>query len=174
MPFLDRLQHWAREQPDRTAVRVGGAELSFAELVESATAMLPEAGSVTTLCQPNSVELVARFAAAVAGERRCAVLDPTWPAAQRHAVDQQLQAFGTPAEGLPQPSLTTLLEDGRAESPFLIGLTSGTSAVPKGFSRSRISWQRSFDRSIAYFGLARQDVTLAPGPLSASLNLYAL
>jgi acyl-CoA synthetase (AMP-forming)/AMP-acid ligase II len=172
MPFLDRLQRWAREQPDGTAIRVGGAELSFAELVESATAMLPEAGGVTTLCQPNSVELVARFAAAVAGERRCAVLDPTWPAVQRQAVDQQLQAVGTATE--PQRALTTLLEDGPAASPFLVGLTSGTSAVPKGFSRSRISWQRSFDRSIAYFGLAQQDVTLAPGPLSASLNLYAL
>ncbi|MFP3547627.1 AMP-binding protein, partial [Rhizobium sp. SIMBA_035] len=34
--------------------------------------------------------------------------------------------------------------------------------------------QVSFDASIAFFGLTRQDRTLAPGPLSASLNLYAL
>ncbi|MCZ2402653.1 AMP-binding protein [Paenarthrobacter sp. Z7-10] len=175
MPFLDRLQRWAREHPDRLAVGVGGSRLSYAELVALATGMLPGTDCVTALCQLNSVELVAGFTAAVAGKRRCAVLNPQWPAAQRVAVQQRLAAADWSAEepAIGGPDLG-FLEDGPAASTFLVGLTSGTSAVPKGFSRSRGSWQVSFDRSIDYFGLAQDDVTLAPGPLSASLNLYAL
>jgi acyl-CoA synthetase (AMP-forming)/AMP-acid ligase II len=96
------------------------------------------------------------------------VLDPKWPAGQRTAVRQRL------ASGNSGPGQTDALADGPADSSFLVGLTSGTSAVPKGFIRSRASWQASFERSIGYFGLTQGDVTLAPGPLSASLNLYAL
>ncbi|MFI5084830.1 MAG: AMP-binding protein, partial [Actinomycetales bacterium] len=66
------------------------------------------------------------------------------------------------------------LVDGPPDSDFLIGLTSGTSSVPKAFSRSRASWRDSFELSIPFFRLGREDVTLAPGPLSASVNLYAL
>lgn len=64
--------------------------------------------------------------------------------------------------------------DGPPESPFLIGMTSGTTSVPKAFSRTRRSWQLSFEASIEFFGLTPADRTLAPGPLAASLNLYAL
>ena len=69
---------------------------------------------------------------------------------------------------------TADLVDGRPDTPFLIGLTSGTTSVPKAFSRSRRSWQLSFDASVEFFGLRPDDKTLAPGPLAASLNLYAL
>lgn len=67
-----------------------------------------------------------------------------------------------------------LLADGDPASSFLIGLTSGTTSIPKAFTRSRRSWQESFEASIEFFGLAQEDKTLAPGPLAASLNLYAL
>ena len=46
--------------------------------------------------------------------------------------------------------------------------------MPKAFTRSRRSWQLSFEASVEFFGLATDDKTLAPGPLAASLNLYAL
>ncbi len=66
------------------------------------------------------------------------------------------------------------LADGPPDTTFLIGLTSGTTSVPKAFTRTRRSWQLSFDASVEFFGLAADDKTLAPGPLAASLNLYAL
>lgn len=66
------------------------------------------------------------------------------------------------------------MADGPPETTFLVGLTSGTTSVPKAFTRSRQSWRKSFDASIEFFGLRQDDVTLAPGPLAASLNLYAL
>ncbi|MET3720453.1 MULTISPECIES: AMP-binding protein [unclassified Arthrobacter] len=170
MPFLDKIQRWADERPHDTAVVVAGRRVGWAELRDAATAAVPAAAAVTVLAEPNSVEFAVRFAAAVAGERQCAVLDPAWP-------EKLLQELRERLDGAVQPggiAASDALADGPPESTFLIGLTSGTTSVPKAFTRSRQSWRKSFEASIAFFGLRQDDVTLAPGPLAASLNLYAL
>ncbi|SDK72233.1 Acyl-CoA synthetase (AMP-forming)/AMP-acid ligase II [Cryobacterium psychrotolerans] len=182
MPFVDRLEYWARVQPDATAVEVAGDRLSFAELRDRAASLVAAAGenpALTALCLPNGTEFVVRFAAAVAGSGVCAVLDPGWPDAQRAAVEERLREFrpgpppadtGTADAG----TSSTELADGPADSVFLLGFTSGTTSLPKAFTRSRRSWQRSFEHGTAFFGLTRADRTLAPGPLSSSLTLFAL
>ncbi|HET8878188.1 MAG TPA: AMP-binding protein [Arthrobacter sp.] len=172
MPFLDRLQRWADDRPEDTAVVVGGERLSWAGLRDRAAGLVPGAPEVSVLAEPNSVRFVAAFAAAVAGSRRCAVLDPTWPDQLREAITAQI-AGHTPA-AVPAGGEVDGLHDGEPETAFLIGLTSGTTALPKAFTRSRRSWQLSFDSSVEFFGLQPGDRTLAPGPLAASLNLYAL
>ncbi|BCW58887.1 AMP-binding protein [Arthrobacter sp. StoSoilB20] len=166
MPFLDKLQHWADERPHDTAVVVGNDRLTWADLRDAAAALLGAATSATVLAEPNSVRFVERYAAAVAGERCCAVLDPEWPAPMIDDVSARIPGTTTP--------VVAELLDGDPSSTFLIGLTSGTTSVPKAFTRSRRSWQVSFEASIEFFGLSQDDRTLAPGPLSASLNLYAL
>ncbi|MFJ4207720.1 class I adenylate-forming enzyme family protein [Paenarthrobacter sp. NPDC089675] len=166
MPFLDRLQLWADERPHDTAVVVGSGRFNWAELRDAATHLLDRAPATTVLAEPNSVAFVARYAAAVAGVRRCAVLDPQWPEAMIGELSARLGEGSTVSGGV--------LADGDPASTFLIGLTSGTTSIPKAFTRSRRSWQVSFEASIEFFGLSRDDRTLAPGPLSASLNLYAL
>lgn len=166
MPFLDQLQRWANERPDDTAVVVGGQRLTWESLQKLAADLVSESPRVTVLTEGNSVEFVARFAAAVAGERQCAVLDPSWPEHLRSEVRSRL--------GEPAPASGTALADGPADSSFLIGMTSGTTSVPKAFTRSRQSWVRSFQASMAFFGLEEADKTMAPGPLASSLNLYAL
>ena len=171
MPFLDRLQHFARVQPDATAVLVGADRLSFAELRDKAAALLPETPLTSRVCLPNGTAFAVRFAAGVAEGRRCAVLDPGWPEAQRGNVEERLAEIGGPKETL-RPG--TELRDGPPARDFLYGFTSGTTSVPKAFTRSRGSWQRSFELGTEFFGLTRHDRTLAPGPLSASLSLYAL
>lgn len=168
MPFLDRLRRWADEFPDATAVAAAGRRLSWADLRDSAAALVPAAPAVTVLSEQNPLHFAVAFAAAVAGERRCAVLDPAWPPQLQAGIAERIPA------GVPGPDLGPELADGPPGSPFLIGLTSGTTSVPKAFTRSRRSWQESFDASIEFFGLTREDRTLAPGPLAASLNLYAL
>lgn len=178
MPFLERLQLWADERPDDTAVVVGGKRLNWADLRDAATLRLAETGSTTILAEPNSLNFVVAYTAAVAGERRCAVLDPSWPHAMLDEVALRIGQTGqggvrTPAEGR-GTGAGGELSDGDPDSTFLIGLTSGTTSVPKAFTRSRRSWQVSFDASIEFFGLTPEDTTLAPGPLAASLNLYAL
>jgi long-chain acyl-CoA synthetase len=181
MPFLDRLQRWADELPDGTAVAAAGQRVGWAELRDAAAALAPAAPAVTVLSEQNPLRFAVAFAAAVAGERRCAVLDPAWPQPLQDGIAERISSAvpavpGRPtvARAAPVPDLGRELADGPPDSPFLIGLTSGTTSVPKAFTRSRRSWQQSFDASIEFFGLTREDRTLAPGPLAASLNLYAL
>jgi acyl-CoA synthetase (AMP-forming)/AMP-acid ligase II len=170
MPFLNKIQRWAAERPHDTAVVVAGQRLSWAELRDSAAALVGGTKAVTALCEANSADFAVKFAAAVAGGRQCGVLDPTWPAPLQEDIVHRVESSAQPAAVAPDDELA----DGPAESTFLIGLTSGTTSVPKAFTRSRRSWQASFDASIEFFGLRQDDVTLAPGPLAASLNLYAL
>ncbi len=125
---------------------------------------------MTALCLANGVELAVRFAAAVAGDGIVAVLDPGWPEDVRAGVLERLRAH----EGGLAAREFTDLADGPDASTFLIGLTSGTTSVPKGFSRTRRSWRESFERSAPHFGLRADDVTYAPGPMASSLNLYTL
>lgn len=170
MPFLNRIQRWADERPHETAVVIAGRRLSWTEFRDSAAALVADAKAVTSLCEANSVDFATRFAAAVAGGRQCAVLDPAWPVQLQEDIKRRVDAAALPAAVSPDDALA----DGGPEGTFLIGLTSGTTSVPKAFTRSRRSWQESFDASIEFFGLRQDDVTLAPGPLAASLNLYAL
>ncbi|MFF2031485.1 class I adenylate-forming enzyme family protein [Arthrobacter sp. NPDC058192] len=170
MPFLDRIQRWADDRPDETAVVVAGTHLTWSELRDRAAARLPSVPAVTVLSEHNSVRFAVAFAAAVAGERQCAVLDPTWPQQLQDAIAARIARSSPDPKVLPGTGLT----DGPPGASFLIGLTSGTTSVPKAFTRSRQSWQESFDASIEFFGLRQDDKTLAPGPLAGSLNLYAL
>jgi long-chain acyl-CoA synthetase len=170
MPFLDKIQRWAEERPHDTAVVVAGRRMRWAELRDAATAAVPGTAAVTVLAENNSVGFAVRFAAALAGERQCAVLDPGWPEGLRQEIRERIDAAAQAGAVAPADALA----DGRPESTFLIGLTSGTTSVPKAFTRSRHSWRESFEASIGFFGLRQDDVTLAPGPLAASLNLYAL
>ncbi|BCW78577.1 AMP-binding protein [Arthrobacter sp. NicSoilC5] len=170
MPFLDKLQRWAGQRPHDTAVVIAGRRLDWEQLRDAAAELVAGTTSVTALCEANSVDFAVKFAAAVAGGRQCAVLDPAWSAPLQEDIIRRLEACAGPAPVSPDDQLA----DGPPDSSFLIGLTSGTTAVPKAFTRSRQSWQQSFDASIEFFGLRQDDVTLAPGPLAASLNLYAL
>ncbi len=169
MPFLDQLNHWARQQPGAPAIEVGAERLSYAGLAARAGDALSDGDGIGILSLPNSIEFVVAFAAGIAGDRAVAVLDPGWPAAQQDLVRERLAAAG-PAG---RPGVAALV-DGDPDSVFLYGFTSGTTALPKAFTRTRRSWQRSFEVGVDYFGLDRHDRTLAPGPLSSSLTLYAL
>ncbi|HSN34763.1 MAG TPA: long-chain fatty acid--CoA ligase, partial [Arthrobacter sp.] len=47
MPFLDRLQRWADDRPDGTAVVVAGQRLSWEELRDTAAGLVPGTPAVT-------------------------------------------------------------------------------------------------------------------------------
>jgi acyl-CoA synthetase (AMP-forming)/AMP-acid ligase II len=166
MPFLNRLHRWADLSPDGTAVAVGGRGFSWAELRGAAEELVPSTPETYILSEPNSPEFAALYCAGIAKGRQIAVLDPAWTPQAQAAVTRMLPSSSRAAG--------TALEDGDPEDPFLIGFTAGTTSIPKAFTRSRRSWQASLDASIEFFGLRPDDKTLAPGPLSASLNLYAL
>ncbi|WP_130178471.1 class I adenylate-forming enzyme family protein [Cryobacterium sp. SO1] len=181
MPILTALQHGAETHPLQLAVQVGDDRLSYVQLRDAVLERLggnPTGTALRTgptlISQPNGLEFVLQLLAGIAGTGSVAVLDPAWPQEQQLEVRGRLGRLElTPgAPGTPPP--TGALVDGPPESTFLYGFTSGTTALPKAISRTRRSWQHSFRRSTEMFGLTGHDRTLAPGPLSASLNLYAL
>ncbi|MFT2816076.1 class I adenylate-forming enzyme family protein [Leifsonia sp. A12D58] len=181
------MNHWAMVKPDATAVVVGTDSLTYGELQTLATERLrgTAGDTLTMLCQPNGTDVAVGFMAAVAGTGRCAVLDPLWPGAQRDEIVDRLRrldaadrdaaerdaADGEAADG---EAIERVFADGPGESVFLYGLTSGTTSVPKCFTRTRASWQLACAASTDYFGVTERERTLVPGPLSASLSLYAL
>ncbi len=165
VPFLDRLQQWAEERPDNIAIVVNDEWQSWSELHTEAKRRIPDS-QFSTLSKDNSLEFVAAFSAGIAGNRRCVVLDPQWPPQGQDEVTALL--------GHPEKVPTKELIDGNSSEPFLIGFTSGTTSVPKAFLRSRQSWLTSFASSAKFFGLTQSDKTLAPGPLTTSLNLFSL
>lgn len=166
MPFLNRIQKWADLRPAETAIAVGGRGFSWSELRGAAEELVASTPETYILSEPNTVEFAALYCAGIARGRRIAVLDPAWTPQATEEITRRLHS--------PSPAAGTALEDGDPESTFLIGFTAGTTSTPKAFTRSRRSWQASFNASIEFFGLRPDDKTFAPGPLSASLNLYAL
>jgi AMP-binding enzyme len=166
VPFLNRIQMWADLRPAETAIAVWGRGFSWAELRGAAEELVPSTPETYILSEANSAEFAALYCAGIAGGRQIAVLDPAWTPQAREEVTRRLPS--------PSRAAGTALEDGDPDSAFLIGFTAGTTSTPKAFTRSRRSWQASFDASIEFFGLRPDDKTFAPGPLSASLNLYAL
>lgn len=163
MPFIDQLQHWARTSGQHTAVVVGGQQLTFAQLLHAATATPAPAETVDVIDEPTGTALAVRFCAAVNSGTPAMVLDAQWPPELRRQLGDAARGWGTRATHEPA-----------GEAAFLLGLSSGTSGLPKAFTRNSSSWRESFVRSVEYFGLTAQTVTLAPGPLAASMNLYAL
>lgn len=158
MPFINQLQHWAAVRPQQAAIVVGEQQLSYSGLLRAAGLATAE-GHVWIIDEPSSTGLAVQFCAALLQERTALVLDADWPASLRRNLAEASAnwAYGTSGEG-----------------PFLLGLSSGTSGLPKAFVRSAESWRESFVQSGRYFEVAAGCTTLAPGPMAASMNLYAL
>lgn len=143
----------------------------------------------------------ARFLCGANGFRAIiAVLDPLWPASHRSEIIRRVDAslvitddssFEQSLAALDSWAGTAIsLErfDAVAASapvsvgpevrprnePFLLLFTSGTTDLPKGFVRTRRSWDHNVAISRAYLGAEDGFATIAPGPVSYSLTLYAL
>ncbi|MGA7206636.1 MAG: AMP-binding protein, partial [Specibacter sp.] len=174
MPFINQLRHWARARPGHTAVVVGPDRLSYAQLRDAAASLHGHAtaGSLTVIDTPTSAALAVQFCAAVAGSGVAAVLDASWPDVLKADIAAKAGEWAAARESAPVSDGG--FADGPPESTFMLGLSSGTSGLPKAFTRSRESWRWSFEHSVPHFALSPDDVVLAPGPLAASMNLYAL
>lgn len=144
---------------------------------------------------------VARFVCGMNGFRAIiAVLDPLWPESHRletiRRVDPALvitddASFQQSLSDVEAWSGTAISRDRfdalAASAPvsagpevrprgeaFLLLFTSGTTDLPKGFLRTRESWDYNVGISRAYLGAGEGISTLAPGPVSYSLTLYCL
>lgn len=174
MPFINRLLHWAAADPARAAVVVGDRQLTYGELASRASSQPLPSGNLIGIEVKDPLEFSVVFTAVVGRGRCAAVLDPAWPDALRHRVLTELR----PATVLTGEEIISGIAPPLIEAPahtrFYCGFTSGTSGVPKGFVRTVGSWSRSLQRSIDWFGVTPGLRVFAPGPLAASLSLYAL
>ena len=87
---------------------MAGQRLSWEGLRDTAAGLLPGTAAVTVLSEENSLHFAAAFAAAVAGERQCAVLDPTWPQQLQDSIRDRIRGTVLPAAG----TASTDLADG--------------------------------------------------------------
>ncbi|WP_299165206.1 class I adenylate-forming enzyme family protein [uncultured Arthrobacter sp.] len=180
MPFIDRLLHWARTEPDRDAVVVGDIRITYGELADRAARLQLPAGEMIGLLIDHPADFVVAFTAVVGRGRCAAVLDSGWPNDLQYRILDALEPDAVlTSTRLAQTSAGayvagTALSDAPADARFYCGFTSGTSGVPKGFVRTVGSWSKSLERSVDWFGLTPGLRVFAPGPLAASLTLYAL
>ncbi|MEO7124011.1 MAG: class I adenylate-forming enzyme family protein [Lacisediminihabitans sp.] len=185
-----------------TIIRSGVEEiLGGPDVVDQGRASVETGGVPVVAVSLSRAIDIARFVCGVNGFRAIiAVLDPLWPESHRLETVRRVDpALVITDDAAFQHSLSTLEEwsgdavslkdfDERAASApisvgpevrprdeaFLLLFTSGTTDLPKGFLRSRESWDYNVGVSRAYLGAEEGISTLAPGPVSYSLTLYAL
>ncbi len=154
-------------------------ETRIGEAVDALNVHAPN-GTMIALLMGNTPEFLAYFLACARSGRAAAVVDPAWPASRiadiLAAVSPDLvcdTVFATQPSTERSPSRASVPppKDGTA---FYVGFTSGSTGRPKGYVRSHRSWVASFEGDAVEFGLAENDIVLAPGSMAHSLFLYAV
>ncbi|MFL9925552.1 AMP-binding protein [Herbaspirillum lusitanum] len=166
------LKWWAQIRPQRLALHDGAGRLDFASLsqqVEAQAAALQQSGAPAICWTQDSASPLLQlrsFLSILAADRTAAVSDPDWPPAVHDQVLARVADSASSADQMHGPAPS------KADSPFYIGFTSGSSGLPKGFRRSHASWTSSFDVCLQSFGDAARETILVPGRLSHSLFLF--
>ncbi|MEP2530156.1 AMP-binding protein [Shimia sp.] len=155
---------------------------------------LPPQGRLIATSLGNHPSAAVVLATGMATHHGVMVMDPSWPATQladmltlprpdvlvalshQNRLIAQANTLGIPIcladLALPEPcDFHPTTPD--PQGTFLVGFTSGTTARPKAFARNRHSWQASLRAGKPVFDLDPSTHTLAPGPLSHGLTLYA-
>lgn len=185
-----------------TLIRSGVEEILSTADAASAGRTSAETGGVPIVAVSLSRAIdVGRFICGASGFRAIiAVLDPLWPESHRletvRRVDPAIVITDDPAfeealgavadwsgiaislDGFDALAASAPVSAGPEvrprDEPFLLLFTSGTTDLPKGFLRTRGSWDYNVGVSRAYLGAEEGVSTIAPGPVSYSLTLYAL
>ncbi|NEJ73922.1 AMP-binding protein [Rhizobium phaseoli] len=159
------------------------------------TLELPGVEKLAALSLGNHIGFAEYFVAATALPNACAVIDPMMPPERVERIIERLAPdvlvvddIGPSAEIGRRLGISVITAGAEpfdlaetegelpseAEGIFLIGFTSGTTAEPKAYYRSREQWRRSLDRGRLVFELKDAPSTLCPGALAHGLALYAL
>lgn len=193
----------ADRSPNKTALVCDQQSYTYSILVSRAHSFAVQVDQRlarrVALCLPNSPVVVdVFFGTLMAGSCVC-LFDPGWPVAllrtllsehapnifvasddilanQTDALGSTLCLSGAEIEAIVDQSSgdSALRSQPLPDMPFLLGFTSGSSGLPKGFVRSHQTWIESFRHSAIEFELTQEDCVLAPGPLSHGLSLYAV
>lgn len=204
MPFHADIKKWCDLKPNAKAVSIGDETLSFQDLLAKRNELNCRVfetdarqsshqinAKVIALVAENSLQFITQFLSATYGQNCCLLLSSALKASQIKSICEQVAPdvifphplFGEFEHSYPEVANAENAQfdehligenDDSARTPFLIGLTSGTTSQPKAFIRSRLSWQLSLLRSRATFNVDETTTTISPGPLAHGLSLYAL
>jgi len=189
MAFVgQRLDAFAGQRPDQTALHCGSVRWSWCALLDAIGSVeaaicggTVRGGRVALLLDDPAALLISFFACARTG-RIAMVMDPAWPASQRADVlvdaapdliiDRQAYAAARERTSKTKPHLRTGGAAPLEDDPFYCGFTSGSTGRPKGYLRNHGSWLRSFELSDREFGIPARERIVVAGQLTHSLHLY--
>ncbi|MHC2569976.1 acyl-CoA synthetase (AMP-forming)/AMP-acid ligase II [Rhizobium leguminosarum] len=150
---------------------------------------LPGVEKLAALSLGNHIAFAEYFAATTAYPNACAVIDPTMPAERIERIIERLvpdvlivdddagpsadiaRRLGIPVIAAGAEAFDLASTDGAAELPidadkiFLIGFTSGTTAEPKAYYRSREQWRPEPRPRTRRFRARRRPLDNVPGSL---------
>lgn len=165
---------------------------AFQSLAPAGQSLVGPDNRLIALITGNHALFPAAFTAATAGDNCAALIDPHLPdAVSRRMLDTLAPDLIVRADGdallVHNPRTGDVLHlgehtacddaplpNGRADDPFLIVFTSGTTADPKPIIRDRRSWRTSLTVGAPFFGIDATTSSYAPGPLAHGLALYAM
>lgn len=189
------LAHWAQLTPDRVAVASPTSELTYRQLALAAQAfagvLSHQRESRVGIYTTDPLTMSIGFHAALRAEKTMVILDPAWPEALLRSMSRRLGARQVITDRSRAPELENsgiepLLIRATSDLPmvlptelnrdreFLVICTSGSTGAPKATVRSQGSWEASIESGATILGAHPAIITLAPGPISHGLGLYAL
>ncbi|WP_020668491.1 class I adenylate-forming enzyme family protein [Amycolatopsis nigrescens] len=180
MAVLPTVFATATARPDDVAVRSRRATLTWHQLagrITAAAATLRERGLAPgdriAIEAADQLDELLWFLAADAAGLGALIVTPAWSTSERAHVLTRLGPRLVVTE--PAPSAVTPGVDASTDAGALcyVGTTSGSSAAPKLYTRTRGSWRRSFGPLSKAFGPGRTDTVLVAGSLSSSLFLFS-
>jgi long-chain acyl-CoA synthetase len=152
--------------------------------------------NVVALVAENSLRFISQFLSATYEQNCCLLLSSALKASQVKSTFEQIcpdiifphppfdefehntaeikEADSTQLEACLIDENDAVKNDDCTTTPFLIGLTSGTTSEPKAFLRNRHSWRVSLSQSRSVFEVDETTTTISPGPLAHGLSLYAM
>lgn len=183
--LLQPLRHHAAAHPNAIALAVNDTRLTWQDMIVRADALAagiadrtPPGGSVA-IDLPTSIDAAVAFTATAMAGRRSMLIESNWPPAIRAAVDAALPAdividATSMADLLTRPAANAASAPPTDHAPLMVGFTSGSTGMVKGYERTHGSWARSITVADAAFPITANDRVCAPGTLSFSLFAYAL
>ncbi|MEP2979847.1 MAG: AMP-binding protein [Lentilitoribacter sp.] len=204
MPFHADIEKWCDLKPNVDAVTIGDETLSFQQLIAqrnelNCRVVLTDTrqylhqlnAKVVALVAENSLQFIGQFLSTTYGHNCCLLLSSTLKASQVKSTCDQIRPDVIISHSLFDEFEHSYDEISKADSsqfkahlagendddastPFLIGLTSGTTSQPKAFIRNRQSWRVSLMQSRGVFEVEETTTTISPGPLAHGLSLYAM
>lgn len=183
--LLRPLRLHAAAHPSAPALAVNDTHLTWRDLMvrtDTLAACIADRtapGGSVAIDLPTSIDAAIAFLATTFVGRRALLIESTWPAAIRAAVDTALPIdyvidATAIAELSARPTTDTPADFATDDSALLVGFTSGSTGMVKGYERTHGSWAKSVAAADAAFPITADDRVCAPGTLSFSLFAYAL